>query len=131
MIIVENERSVAQRHKEITERAKAYMNACFKDNITLNEIANHCNVSTFHFCRIFKQFENCTPYQYLLQLRLRNAEVLLLNTSNSITEICFSSGFNSLEHFATFFRSRYSKNPTEFRRQCNGFVTFALGIPAK
>ena len=112
------ENCLKEHHVAAIENAKEFMQRHFRDNISLNQISNYCHTSQFHFSRIFKQFTNCSPYQYLLFIRLNHAEVLLRSTSKPITDICFSSGFNSLEHFATIFRTKFKKNPSEYRRAC-------------
>jgi AraC family transcriptional regulator len=50
-----------------------------------------------------------------LNIRLKHAEMLLKNSSMSISEISFSAGFNSAENFATAFKQRYKMNPTKYR----------------
>jgi len=47
---------------------------------------------------------------------LNRARFLLLNTSLSITEICFESGFNSLEHFIAAFTQHNGASPRKYRR---------------
>lgn len=115
-MVAQENYNLKEHHLVAIESAKSFIKDRFRDNISLNEISNYCNTSPFHFSRIFKQFTNYSPYQYLLHIRLSHAEILLRNTSQPITDICFSSGFNSLEHFATIFRSKFKKNPTEYRK---------------
>jgi AraC family transcriptional regulator len=98
------------------ERAKAYINEKFATDISLYEISSYSHVSPFHFSRIFKKFTSFSPYQYLLNVRLKHSELLLKNTSMLISEISFSSGFNSAEHFATAFKQRYGMSPTQYRK---------------
>src|SRR5688572_3936088 len=98
------------------ENGKLFMHANFASRISLAEISTYCHTSLFHFSRIFKQGTSSSPYQYLLSIRLNHAESLLRQSSKTITDICFESGFNSLEHFATIFRRRFKMNPSEYRR---------------
>lgn len=109
--------SLRRNHIPTIERAKAYINEKFVDDISLQELSDHCHTSSFHFCRTFKKFTSYTPHQYLLNIRLKHAEVLLRNTELPVADICFSSGFNSLEHFATAFKQRHKVSPTQYRRQ--------------
>jgi AraC family transcriptional regulator len=109
--------SLRKNHVVTIERAKAYMNDRFDVDISLQELATHCNVSPFHFCRIFKKFTAYSPHQYLLNVRLKHAEMLVRNTSRPIMDICFLSGFHSLEHFATMFKQRYKMSPSQYRRE--------------
>ncbi|HYF32211.1 MAG TPA: AraC family transcriptional regulator [Chitinophagaceae bacterium] len=105
-----------RNHLSTIELAKEYMTRNFSEDISLMEIARHCHVSPFHFSRIFKTFTNASPHQYLLGLRLKNAELLLLDTAQPVADIAFTSGFNSLEHFTAAFRQKYQLAPARYRR---------------
>lgn len=114
-----NELSSSNRfnHFSIIEKAKDYIIKNFAKDISLYEIANHCCISMFHFSRIFKKATTYSPYQFLNHIRLKHGEMLLKNTSASVTEIAFLCGFSSAERFATAFRIRYKMNPSQYRRQ--------------
>jgi len=104
-----------KNHLVTIERAKEYITQNFTRDISLMEIASYSYVSSFHFSRIFKKFTSYSPHQFLLQLRLKNAELFLRNTSLPVSDIGFSSGFNSLEYFTTAFRKKYGCPPSIFR----------------
>lgn len=107
--------TLKQRHLETIERAKEYIINKFDMELSLSKIASHVAVSDFHFSRLFKQITNRSPYQYLLEVRLHHALLLLCNTSLSVSEICFASGFNSFPHFIATFTRRYSVSPMKAR----------------
>lgn len=109
--------SLRKNHISTIERAKEFMNDRFAEDISLQELADQCHISPFHFCRTFKKITTYSPHQYLLNIRLKHAEVLLRNTTRPVTDICFSSGFNSVEHFATMFKQKYLLNPTQYRKK--------------
>ncbi|MBC8151597.1 MAG: helix-turn-helix transcriptional regulator, partial [Bacteroidetes bacterium] len=109
--------SLQKNHLTTVEKAKEYMQAHFSEDISLLELSNRCCVSPFHLCRIIKQFTAYSPHQYLMTLRLMHAERLLRNTSVPIVDVCFSSGFNSIEYFATVFKQHYNRNPTQYRKR--------------
>jgi AraC-like DNA-binding protein len=102
-------------HLATIERAKHYISQNFANDISLKELAQFCCISPFHFSRIFKIITSYTPHQFLLQVRLKNAEILLKSNTCSITEIAFSSGFNSLEYFISAFQSNYNCTPSKYR----------------
>ncbi|GEM_PF-642731 len=104
-----------KRHLETVERARHFMLANYQRELTLAEIARHAFSSAFHFSRLFKQFTARSPHQYLLELRLQHALLLLRNTSLSVSEICFASGFNSFPHFIASFTRRYRMSPSKAR----------------
>jgi AraC-like DNA-binding protein len=98
------------------ERGKAYVHGNFQKEIGLAEIARHAFLSPYHFSRLFRHYTSFSPHQYLLEVRLSHAVRLLRNTSLSVTEIGFDSGFNSLDHFIATFTRRFRKSPLKFRR---------------
>jgi AraC family transcriptional regulator len=103
-------------HLATIERAKNFMTKNFTNDFSLKDLAEHCYVSPFHFSRIFKTLTSYSPHQFLLNLRLKNAELLLKNTSLPVTEIAFSSGFNSVEYFINAFHSKHHCSPSKFRK---------------
>jgi AraC-like DNA-binding protein len=107
--------SLKKNHLSTIEKAKTYLADHYTDDISLKQIADHCCVSAFHFSRLFKTFTSYSPHQYLLNLRLKHAEMLLKNTQLPVTDICFSSGFNSLEYFSAAFGQKYKHAPSRFR----------------
>ncbi len=107
--------TLKKNHLSTIEKAKIYLADHFTDDISLKEIADHCFISAFHFSRVFKAFTSYSPHQYLLSLRLKHAEMLLKNTQLPVTDICFSSGFNSLEYFSAAFGQKYKYAPSRFR----------------
>lgn len=106
---------VKKNHLQTVERAKAFISDHFVQDISLQDVAAHCHVSPFHFSRIFKLFTGCPPHQFLMATRLKNAAILLRNTPQPVADVGFSSGFNSVEHFAAAFRQRYRCSPTDYR----------------
>lgn len=109
--------SLKQFHLGTIENAKEYILRNFNTNISLQQLAQHCYVSPFHFSRIFKSVMNVTPHQYLSEVRMSHAKILLTTTNQSVTDITFASGYNSIEHFATAYRRRFQINPTQYRRE--------------
>lgn len=105
-----------RNHLITVERAKHFINNNFHKDISLFDVAQNSYVSPFHFSRTFKNITSYSPYQYLLNVRLKNAEVLLKTTDMPITQVCFSSGFQNLEHFSYAFKKKYQLSPSLLRK---------------
>ena len=104
-------------HLATIERAKEYLFKNFSKNISLNELAQYCYVSPYHFSRTFKHLSAFSPYRYLQDLRLKNAEMLLKTTELSITDVCYHSGFNSPDYFSAAFTKKFKIPPTQLRQK--------------
>lgn len=116
-----NER-LKKNHLITIERAKEYINENFAEDITLAKIAGYCCVSPFHFSRVFKTFTSFSPSHFLQSIRLKNAEVLIRNTTMPVTDVAFASGFNSIEYFTAAFHQKYNCPPSKFRSRNKRYV---------
>ena len=72
--------------------------------------------SKSHFFRLFKDFTGTTYYEYLQKKRMSNAELMLIDTSDSVANIAMKSGYNSLATFNRVFKESHNCTPTEYRR---------------
>ena len=99
----------------VIERVKLFMNENFMEDISLTQLADLSNMSVFHFNRLFKKITNCTPYKYLLSVRLQLAQLHLKNTSEPVSEIAFTAVFKSLDHFSPTYKDHFGKSPSAER----------------
>ena len=75
------------------------------------------NRSPEYVGRIFQQYLDVTPSQFINNLRLSYASDLLLQTDLSTTDICYESGFGNLSYFYHLFKARWKCTPNQFRKQ--------------
>lgn len=106
-----------KNHLLTIERAKEYITSNFTSDISLMDLAAYCYVSPFHFSRIFRAFTKVPPHQFLADIRLQHAALLLRTSDLPVADIAFSSGFNSIEYFNGAFRKKYNCAPGVFRMQ--------------
>ncbi len=99
----------------LIEGVKAHISTHYEQDISLTGLAAMSHMSPFHFNRMFRQMTGTTPYRYLLDVRLREAEWQIAHSSKPVTEIAFATGFNSLEHFSAAFRKAYGQSPSAMR----------------
>ena len=104
-----------ETRKEILRRltiAKQYMSECFLDITSVQQVAEACNMSEFHFFRSFRQAYNLTPYQYLLKKRLLLAKALIASGGSSITAIAEHCRFPDLFTFSKAFKRAFNISPS-------------------
>ena len=87
----------------------------YKEEIRLEELANIIGMTPVALSRFFKLRTGKTVSDYIIDIRLGNATRLLVDTTNSITEICYDCGFNNLSNFNRIFKKRKECSPKEFR----------------
>ncbi len=82
----------------------------------LEEVAAFFHLSSRHIRRIIQKEYGVSPMELVLTRRLLLAKQLMTDTSLSITEIAFASGFSSIRRFNDAFQIRYKMNPSQLRR---------------
>ncbi len=75
-------------------------------------------ISYTAFRRLFKAHTSLAPNQYLLEMRLRKAQRLLINTSLPIKVVARECGFENSFYFSRFFKQRTRLAPLHYRKQC-------------
>ena len=96
-------------------RIKEYINEHFREDIKLADAAGLVGMSPVTFSRFFKLRTGRTFSEYLIDIRITGASRLLIDTTKSITEICFECGFNNLSNFNRIFKRKKGSTPKEFR----------------
>ncbi|SEM30448.1 AraC family transcriptional regulator [Chryseobacterium taichungense] len=99
-----------------------YVKDHFKEQITLEEIADLANMKVPSFCRYFKKITNKTFTQFVNEYRITHSLKLLAEQPLSITEVCFESGFNNFSYFNKTFKEYIKKSPSQYRKEFNYFM---------
>jgi transcriptional regulator GlxA family with amidase domain len=81
------------------------------------ELAALVNLSPSRFRHVFKEETGVSVTHYLRGLRLERAEFLLRTTFLSIKEVMSESGLTSMSHFVQYFKKKYGRTPSGYRRQ--------------
>jgi len=100
---------------KLTE-AVELMESNLEELINLDDLASLVGVSRRQLERLFKKYLGCVPRRYYLDLRLKKARQLLLQTASSISEIAIACGFVSASHFSKSYREMFGMSPREERQ---------------
>jgi AraC-like DNA-binding protein len=96
-------------------RAKDLADARYAEPLDVDDMARAAGLSRAHFSREFRRVFGEPPHAYLLTRRLERAAALLRTTDNSIAEICFAVGLQSVGSFTTSFTRTFGMSPTAYR----------------
>ncbi len=96
-------------------RAKDRIDAASHEQWPVRRLARLSGVSEAHFARSFKDAFGLPPHRYLLTRRIERATALLRDTDQSIIDIAFGTGWNSLGTFGRTFRDVTGESPGDFR----------------
>ena len=97
--------------------AVALMEANIEEPLSTDDIAQLSGISRRQLERLFKQYLGSLPSRYYLELRLRRARQLLLDTNHSIVQVGLMCGFSSGSHFSTAFGALFGNTPREERQR--------------
>lgn len=103
-----------ETYQRITN-AKIFIDENYHSPIDLDKIAKQALMSRFHFHRLFTGIYKKTPHQYLTQIRLEAAKVLLAKEGISVTDVCNMIGFESLGSFSSLFSKQSGYSPQYYR----------------
>jgi AraC-like DNA-binding protein len=97
------------------QKVHEYLMAHYTEEIRLAQLAELAGMSDVAFSRFFHLRTGKSVTDYLIDIRIGAAIRLLVDSSQSISEICFCCGFNNLSNFNRIFKKRKDCTPKEFR----------------
>lgn len=106
----------AKKSRSSFQQALDYIAHHYNEPLSLEEIATAVGYTPQYFCSLFRQQTGRQLMDFITDLRLNYAKMLLRTTNLSATEICFRSGFNSQSAFFRQFRLRMEQSPADYRK---------------
>jgi AraC family transcriptional regulator len=94
----------------------SYIEEHLAEPIPLDALAKLVHLSSYYFCRAFKQSFGIPPHRYHISRRIERAKTLLAEPARSVTEIALELGFSETSSFSAAFRHVTGTTPTEYRR---------------
>lgn len=106
----------AVRDNQVLLQVLGHLDACYQEDININQLANRCNISYAYLARLFKTNLGMSAKQYLTARRYERGRFLLETTDDSVTDIALAVGFPSASAFIREFKRRCGSTPEVFRR---------------
>lgn len=87
------------------------------EGLSVEQLAEHANLSPRHFNRKFKSIFGVTPADFVEEIRLDEARWLLVNADEAIQDVAVDTGYHSDDSFRRAFERRFGVNPMEYRKR--------------
>lgn len=87
----------------------------YKEELTLEHLAEIAGMTPTAFSRFFKQRTGRTLSEYIIDIRIGHACRRLVDTTMTMSEVCYDCGFNNISSFNRIFRRKKGCTPTTFR----------------
>lgn len=101
---------IGARHPKLVSIIEK-MEENLEDPLSPSTLAKQAGLSTRQLERLFRRYLDRSPKRYYLELRLKKARSLLLQTDLSVINVALACGFSSPSHFSKCYRSHYNRTP--------------------
>ena len=99
-------------------RAKELLSSDLSGDLSLEEVAAQCGLTTRHFSRAFRDTTGLAPHQWFLARRVEVAKAALRSRHVSLAEVALECGFADQSHFTRVFSRIVGTTPGAWRRTC-------------
>ena len=111
------ENSFNQHETDRLNKVYEYAFKNFRKKILLEEIAALLHMTPTSFSRYFSMKNNKSFSRFIAEIRIKHACEMLTETDESIAQVCYDCGFNTLSNFNKQFKEIMSKKPTEYKKE--------------
>ncbi|WP_283608950.1 AraC family transcriptional regulator [Faecalispora anaeroviscerum] len=103
-----------EEHREAVQRMQDYIAEHLCENITLTDLSAVSLFSPWYSYRLFTQWTNLTPADYIRRLRLSKSALKLRNEAYKILDVALELGFGSVDGYQRAFFREFGCNPKEY-----------------
>ena len=117
-----NELALESKSRRINKICE-YVEENYFERITLSDISAMIGMSESAFSHFFKKKTQRNFIDYLNDIRVGHACQMLVETTNSVSEICYSCGFNNMSNFIRVFKKKKGETPSDYRSNISRILT--------
>lgn len=99
----------------IFSSAVSYMKSCVSENLSVSDVAKHCNISLSGLKRIFSKYAGMGVHKYFLILKFQTA-ARLLGSGMNVTDVAEALGFSDQGYFSRSFLRETGALPSKFKK---------------
>lgn len=103
--------------EEYINLAEGYIKMNAYKRVTVNDVAAYIGIDRSYLCRLFKEYKNVSPQEFIMTLKLNMACRYLENKNLSISEVAQSIGYNDTHVFSKAFKKQFKVSPMAWRKQ--------------
>jgi two-component system response regulator YesN len=108
--------SSVPENAKVVSSVKQYICEHYPEKINLEELAALIPISKSYLTVLFKQSAGLTIWNYLVEVRMNHAKLMLLDQQLKIYQIANRVGYENSEHFSKLFKEYFGVTPKEYRR---------------
>jgi len=109
--------AIAQDESDRLNRVYQYAFQHFRKKISIKDIANMLHMTPTSFSRYFTMKNNKPFSRFIAEIRIKHACKLLTETEDTISQVCYDSGFNTLSNFNRQFKEIMQKSPLQYKKE--------------
>ena len=102
---------------QLIEKVLYYIDEHICEELTYERLAEVFGYSSFHFHKIFSSVTELSITEYIRKRRLTIAHIMLCETTESVADICYRAGFNSIQTFHRVFKNTFGMQPLAARER--------------
>ena len=106
----------------VVDQVQRHIQTNYAQPLTNQSLAKLAGYHPYYLNRVFSEYTGMSLHEYLLQVRLRNASHLILNTGLELQAIAEQVGFGSYPHFSSYFRQKYGCSPAQHRKRLRSSI---------
>lgn len=103
------------RHQETIAQATRYIQENYNTALDIDQLARQAQLSKYYFIKLFKEFMNIAPYEYVIVYRINEAKKYLRSTTMKVSQISEAVGFNDECNFIRTFKRVTGSTPLQYR----------------
>ena len=111
-----NKEPVKYSYEYYLLRSLDYIDMHYNKDISIDSLSRHLGITRKHLYYVFKKLTEYSPKDYIINYRIREATMLLLDYNLTIYNVAIAVGYSNQFHFSKEFKKIVGKAPTEYRQ---------------